>query len=80
MKTIALLTLLTLGVVVVSGCHWHHHRSNYSDGLFPLALSALPLRALLHRVIRGAIIPENFFLVRVTDRELEKVVNRFGIF
>ena len=35
MKTIALLTLLTLGVVVVSGCHWHHHRSNYSDGTIP---------------------------------------------
>ena len=32
MKTIGLLTLLTLGVVVASGCHWHHHRSNYSDG------------------------------------------------
>ena len=33
MKTIGLLTLLTLGVVV-SGCHWHHHRSNYSDGYY----------------------------------------------
>jgi hypothetical protein len=33
MKTIALLTLLTLGVVA-SGCHWRHHRSNYSDGYY----------------------------------------------
>ena len=34
MKTIGLLTLLTLGVVIVSGCHWHHNRSNYSDGYY----------------------------------------------
>jgi len=34
MKTIGLLALLTLGVVVASGCHWHHHRSNYSDGYY----------------------------------------------
>jgi len=30
MKTIALLVLLALGVVSASGCHWLHHRRDYS--------------------------------------------------
>lgn len=34
MKTLALMTLLLLGSVAVSGCHWHHHRYNYSDGYY----------------------------------------------
>ena len=28
MKTIALLTLLALGVVSATGCHWLHRRNN----------------------------------------------------
>jgi len=34
MKTIALLTLLTVGLFVASGCHWRHHNNNYSDGYY----------------------------------------------
>lgn len=30
MKTIALLALLAVGVVSASGCHWLHHRRDYS--------------------------------------------------
>lgn len=30
MKTIALLVLLALGVISASGCHWLHHRRDYS--------------------------------------------------
>jgi hypothetical protein len=32
MKTTALLVLLVLGVVSASGCHWLHHRRDYSRG------------------------------------------------
>ena len=32
MKTIALIALMAIGLVAASGCHWHHHRDNYSDG------------------------------------------------
>ena len=33
MKTIALLAVLTLGIVSASGCHWlrHHDNNNYSN-------------------------------------------------
>ena len=34
MKTIALLTLLALGVVSASGCHWLHHRRDSSRGYY----------------------------------------------
>ncbi len=30
MKTTALLILLALGVISASGCHWLHHRRDYS--------------------------------------------------
>jgi len=31
MKTIAILALLALGTMTAAGCHWGHHRHNYSD-------------------------------------------------
>ena len=34
MKTIALLALLTVGLLTTAGCHWGHHRNNYSDGYY----------------------------------------------
>lgn len=34
MKTIALLALLTIGLVTAAGCHRHHNRHNYSDGYY----------------------------------------------
>jgi hypothetical protein len=33
MKTIALLALLTIGLVTAAGCHWRHH-NHYSDGYY----------------------------------------------
>jgi len=32
MKTIALIALMAIGLVAASGCYWHHHHYNYSDG------------------------------------------------
>ncbi len=34
MKTIALLALLTIGLVTAAGCHWRHHRHSYTDGYY----------------------------------------------
>lgn len=34
MKTFALFALLTVGLITVSGCHWGHHRHDYSDGYY----------------------------------------------
>jgi hypothetical protein len=34
MKTIALLALLTIGLVTTAGCHWRHHNNRYSDGYY----------------------------------------------
>lgn len=34
MKTIALIALMTIGLVAASGCHWHHGHHNYSDGYY----------------------------------------------
>ena len=92
MKTIALLTLLTLGVVVAWAVTGTIIVLTIPTVTIPASFSSCcsgfrrkpeerpSSKRFLHRVIRGAIVPENFFLVRVADRELEKVVNRFGIF
>jgi hypothetical protein len=32
MKTIALLAILSFGVLTVAGCHWNHRRNNFSNG------------------------------------------------
>jgi len=34
MKTIALLAILSFGVLTVAGCHSHHRRNNYSNGYY----------------------------------------------
>jgi hypothetical protein len=34
MKTIALLALLTFGLITAAGCHWGHNRHHYSDGYY----------------------------------------------
>jgi len=34
MKTIALLALLTIGLVTTAGCHWHRHHHRHSDGYY----------------------------------------------
>lgn len=34
MKTIALLAILSFGVLTVAGCHRHHRGDNYSSGYY----------------------------------------------
>lgn len=35
---------------------------------------------LLHRVICGAVVPKNFFLVGIADRKSKKVAHGLGVF
>jgi hypothetical protein len=34
MKTIALLAILSFGVLTAAGCHRHHRGNNYSNGYY----------------------------------------------
>jgi hypothetical protein len=34
MKTIALLAILSFGILTVAGCHRHHRGNNYSNGYY----------------------------------------------
>lgn len=36
MRTLTLLILLSIGVVYLGGCHWHHrhHRHSYAEGYY----------------------------------------------